>query len=72
MDSSVKLPPLTKEPINKNCIVYMNEVISNAEGLVTLVCTGCLTNVALLISVFPEITSKIEQIVLMGGAVVHL
>jgi inosine-uridine nucleoside N-ribohydrolase len=33
------------------------------------VATGCLTNFALLLSVFPEIKQKIEKIVLLGGAV---
>ena len=33
---------------------------------VALVCTGALTNAALLVSLFPEILPKIE-IVLMGG-----
>ena len=34
-----------------------------------LVCTGALTNIALLLMIFPEVASSIEQIVLMGGAI---
>ena len=34
-----------------------------------LACTGALTNVALLLIMFPEVASFIEQIVLMGGAI---
>lgn len=34
-----------------------------------LVCTGALTNTALLILLFPEVSAFIEQIVLMGGAI---
>lgn len=34
-----------------------------------LVCTGALTNIALLLIMFPEAASYIEQIVLMGGAI---
>ncbi len=50
-------------------IIHMYDVISKHEdGSVVLVATACLTNVALLLSVFPEITKKLKEIVLMGGA----
>jgi inosine-uridine nucleoside N-ribohydrolase len=37
------------------------------SGRATLVCTGALTNAALLLSVFPDLTPKV-RVVLMGGA----
>jgi non-specific riboncleoside hydrolase len=47
----------------------MYDVISqHADGEVILVATGSLTNVALLLIVFPEVKAKLSQIVLMGGA----
>lgn len=50
-------------------IIHMYDVISQYEdGGVVLVATGALTNVALLLLVFPEIKSKLSHIVLMGGA----
>ena len=36
---------------------------------ITLICTAPLTNVALLLKVFPEVKEKIQEILLMGGAV---
>ena len=36
---------------------------------VHLVCTGALTNAALLLILFPEVQQLLEQIVVMGGAV---
>jgi inosine-uridine nucleoside N-ribohydrolase len=47
----------------------MSDVISQqGDGEVVLVATGSLTNVALLLMVFPEVKAKLAQIVLMGGA----
>ncbi|CAF5015739.1 unnamed protein product, partial [Rotaria magnacalcarata] len=36
---------------------------------VTLIATGQLTNVALLLKVFPQITKSLLEIVLMGGCI---
>ena len=48
-------------------IVHMHKVISQCEPRsVTLLATACLTNVALLLSVYPNITEKLEQIVVLG------
>jgi len=47
----------------------MYDVISQQEDHgVVLVATGALTNVALLLLMFPEVKTKLTQIVLMGGA----
>ncbi|KAL0477543.1 inosine-uridine-preferring nucleoside hydrolase [Acrasis kona] len=63
-------PVLTKKPIQgKKAIVYMNEVISQQTEPVHLICTGQLTNAALLLTVYPEIKEKLAQIVFMGGGV---
>ncbi|MDC7127183.1 MAG: nucleoside hydrolase [Spirochaetales bacterium] len=43
-------------------------VLRESEEKVTIIPTGPLTNVALLLSAHPELTDKIERIVLMGGA----
>ena len=49
----------------------MKKLISELpEGeKLTLICTAPLTNVALLLKVFPEVKEKIQEILLMGGAV---
>lgn len=62
------LPPVGRL-IPKKAIVHMYDVISqHGDGEVVLVATGSLTNVALLLMVFPEVKAKLAQIVLMGGA----
>jgi len=50
-------------------VVKMAEAIASAARPVHLVATGCLTNVALFVSLYPELLEKVEQIVFMGGAV---
>lgn len=45
-------------------------IFSEHAEKVTLVATGCLTNYALLFSVFPEVKKCISQLVLLGGAMV--
>jgi inosine-uridine nucleoside N-ribohydrolase len=62
-------PPLKKEPVNKNCITHMYDCISSQPRKVTIIATAQLTNVALLLKVFPEVKEHIEQIVLMGGSI---
>jgi pyrimidine-specific ribonucleoside hydrolase len=47
----------------------MYDVISSQTEPVTLVCTGQLTNAALLLRLFPEVKAHIAQIVIMGGGI---
>src|SRR5690242_12340724 len=70
LDSSIGFPKVLKKPVNEKAVNHMFKVISSTEGKVTIVATGCLTNVAILLNLYPEVTDKIEQIVLMGGCLV--
>ncbi|MEB3362846.1 nucleoside hydrolase [Lactobacillus sp. R2/2] len=45
--------------------------VEKAISKVTIVATGPLTNIALLIKTFPEIIPKIAKIVIMGGGIDH-
>lgn len=49
--------------------MYMAYVFAKQPRKITLVATGPLTNVALLLTLYPEIKSKIDKIVLMGGTI---
>ena len=47
----------------------MYKVLSECEPhSVSLVATACLTNVALLLSVYPQVVEKLDQIVILGEA----
>lgn len=65
--------PEDAAPLPGKAVVVMHEMImkraKDTGKLVTLVATGCLSNVALLLVLFPEIKSVLSKIVLMGGYV---
>jgi inosine-uridine nucleoside N-ribohydrolase len=61
------LPPPSREPLQQHAVDYLAEQIRARKGAVTLVPTGPLTNVALLLALHPD--ARPERIVLMGGAI---
>jgi pyrimidine-specific ribonucleoside hydrolase/ribosylpyrimidine nucleosidase len=66
------IPPVTDKQVadTTNGLLYMYRRIMAlpAGELITLVPTGPLTDIALLIKAFPEVITRIERIVLMGGS----
>lgn len=63
-----ELPPPSREPDALPAIEWMASTIASNPEPVTLVPTGPLTNIALLLASYPEVTSRVERIVLMGGS----
>lgn len=64
---AVNVPPAAVEP--GGAVAFMAEVLRAAEDdEITLVAIGPLTNLAVLVTEFPELLPKLRQIVLMGGA----
>eukprot|EP00742_Colponemidia_sp_Colp-10_P005247 GILJ01005605.1.p1 GENE.GILJ01005605.1~~GILJ01005605.1.p1 ORF type:complete len:335 (-),score=45.95 GILJ01005605.1:117-1028(-) len=61
-------PPLEKTHLEDKAVIAMFEKIRSNPNNVTLVPTGSLTNIALLVTLFPEVLQKIDAIVFMGGA----
>lgn len=61
------LPESTKEPVNDHAVTFMAELLRKSSFPVTLVPIGPLTNIALLLSTYPELKAKINRISLMGG-----
>jgi len=61
------LPPATASPAPGHAIDYIVETVGAAPGEITLVATGPLTNIALLLAVHPEVKPRIGRIVIMGG-----
>jgi inosine-uridine nucleoside N-ribohydrolase len=61
------LPPAKAEPISRHAVDFLADKIRERDGAVTLVPTGPLTNVALMLALHPDV--RPERIVLMGGAV---
>ena len=63
-------PPL-KISFDKRHAVELLKDLLIANDKVTLVPTGPLTNIGLLLKKYPEVKSHIEEIVLMGGSIGH-
>jgi inosine-uridine nucleoside N-ribohydrolase len=63
------LPPAARDPEPEHAIDWIARTLAAATSPVTLVATGPLTNVALLLARHPEVAHGLERIVLMGGAI---
>lgn len=61
------LPAPTVGTVDEHAVDYIAQTAREAGG-VTLVPTGPLTNVGMLLNRYPDIEAKIDEIVLMGGA----
>jgi inosine-uridine nucleoside N-ribohydrolase len=63
------LPPAAREPEPTHAIDWIAHALEASATPVTLVPTGPLTNIALFLTRYPELSAKVERVVLMGGAV---
>lgn len=57
-----------RKPLEDEAIIAMKKVIMESDSPITLMPIGPLTNIALLLSVYPEVKKNIQEIVLMGGS----
>lgn len=62
------LPPPSRPPEPAHAIDWIAMTLTASRDPVTLVPTGPLTNIALLLARYPELASRVDRIVLMGGA----
>jgi inosine-uridine nucleoside N-ribohydrolase len=63
------LPPPRGEPTAQHAVDFLAERVLACDRPVTLVPTGPLTNIALLLARHPAVAPRLERIVLMGGAI---
>jgi inosine-uridine nucleoside N-ribohydrolase len=63
------LPGPSRLPEPMHAIDWLAEAVGASPDPVTLVATGPLTNVALFMARYPGLVSRLERIVLMGGAI---
>ena len=61
------LPRPAASPVDEHAVDFLAHAIREREGALTLVPTGPLTNVALLLAMHPD--ARPERIVLMGGSI---
>jgi pyrimidine-specific ribonucleoside hydrolase len=63
------LPEPRTDPSEEHAVDFLAARLAAADPPITLVPTGPLTNIALLLAAYPEAAERIERIVLMGGAI---
>jgi pyrimidine-specific ribonucleoside hydrolase len=63
------LPAPTTKPVERHAVDFLADVVRDSPEPVTLVPTGPLTNVALFLARHPEAATRVERVVLMGGAI---
>ena len=63
------LPPPSRPAADAHAIDWIATTLLAHPHAVTLVPTGPLTNIALLLARYPELAGAVERIVLMGGAI---
>lgn len=55
---------------DKHAVEVMRDILQDSASPITLVATGPLTNVGLLLKTYPHLKNKIKDIAIMGGAMV--
>jgi inosine-uridine nucleoside N-ribohydrolase len=61
------LPPPVGTPVPEHAVEFLADRLRSADRPMTLIPTGPLTNIALLLAQYPD--APVERIVLMGGAI---
>jgi inosine-uridine nucleoside N-ribohydrolase len=68
MDGPALLPP-SRQPDSRHAIDLLADTITDSESPVALVPVGPLTNIALLLAVYPHLAERIDRVILMGGSI---
>jgi inosine-uridine nucleoside N-ribohydrolase len=65
----VILPRSGSSPASGHAVELMKDAITGASRAVTIIALAPLTNVATLLLMYPEVATRIDRIVFMGGAI---
>ena len=68
LDGAAAYPAAHSKPVPLHAIEFLKETLLSAEEKITLVTMGPLTNIAILLKTFPQVSETIEEIVMMGGS----
>ena len=66
-DAYLDLPPAKRKPEQLPAAMFLVDTAKKADGKITLLSTGPLTNIALALKLDPTIVDNIEEIIFMGG-----
>ena len=67
-----ELPKTDTKIVELSAAEYIVKAVNDAPGEITICAVGPLTNIAKALELDPTITSKVKEIVVMGGAVFHV
>lgn len=65
--ADLDLPPPTRAPVSQHAVEWLRATLTQANEPVTLIALAPLTNLALLMRMYPQVKNKIQRIVIMGG-----
>jgi inosine-uridine nucleoside N-ribohydrolase len=68
-DEYLDLPEARIKPQKQHAVSFLLECLDNAEEKITIISVGPPTNLGMALRMKPEITDKIEEIIIMGGGV---
>jgi inosine-uridine nucleoside N-ribohydrolase len=60
-----------KELAEDNALTVLRDILINSKDKISIAAIGPLTNIALLLKIYPEVKEKIEVLSIMGGAINH-
>jgi pyrimidine-specific ribonucleoside hydrolase len=64
-----KLPEPAQKPVSQSGVELMAQILNESQEPVTIIASGPLTDVAILLMSHPELKNKIERISFMGGGI---
>jgi pyrimidine-specific ribonucleoside hydrolase len=64
----VVLPEAERKPEADRAVEWMKNTLMASEEKITLIAIGPLTNIGLLLRMYPEVKERIEEIAIMGGS----
>lgn len=67
LEGSPYLPPPSRGPIARHAVDFLADTLAAAPEPMTVVATGPLCNIGLLVLKHPEVLPKIERLIWMGG-----
>lgn len=68
LGQGIEIPLPRKSSEDDSAIYHIYNHLSKSKEKVTICATGTLTNIALLLMSFPDVTEKIDKLIVMGGA----
>lgn len=64
-----EFPKVKTKAVNRHAVEELRSTILNSKEKIKLIAIGPLTNIALLVTMYPEVKENISELVIMGGSI---